>query len=257
VRKNNRKWTRHLLLAPMYWVLDHLTIAVSSFLTTVNEAHKAMLEKWTRKPVQVIRDAAEFQPPVESDPPVIPPERESDDILLTFVGKISNNRLDDLFQALPKALERVPRLRVWIVGDGPFRDKYLKWSQAPVFRKRIQFHDFVAHSRLPEIMNYTDIAYSDDWSDIGFPMKVYEYMHMGLAMLVQDTPAVREELVHEQNALLYKGPASLVEELVRLAGNDELRKQLGVHALTYAREHCRWEHRIHEFEQLYGKYVKI
>lgn len=255
VRKNNRKWTRHLLLAPMYWLLDRLTIGIATFLTTVNEAHKELLQRWTQKPVHVIRDAAEFLPPGVDDLPVQLPEKGADEVWLTFIGKISNNRLDDIFQVLPQLFQRLPGLRFLIVGDGPFREKYMQWAQQDVLDSRIVFHEFVPHSRLPEFMGVTDIAYSDDWSDVGFPMKVYEYMHMGMAMVVQDTPAVREELVNGENALLYDGKQQLLEQIERLATDSGLRQDLGERALSYAGAHCNWENRIEQFEELYQRYT--
>ena len=253
VRKHNRNLLRHWLLGGTYALLEHLTILGSTFLTTVNEAHRHVLRRWTEKPVHVIRDAAEFLPPTDSDKEISIPLRQTGEVWLTFIGKLSNRRLDDLFEILPGVFEECRELRVLIVGDGPFRDRYHIWARQPHLAKKIFFHDFVPHSRLPEFAPLTDIAYSDDWSDIGFPMKVFEYMQLELAMLVEDTAAVREVLVHEENALLYRGQSGLRAALIRLVKDSELRRQLGEQAGRESLQHT-WERRVDQFVELYEKY---
>ena len=254
VRKHNSNLLRHWLLGGTYALLERLTIMGSTFLTTVNEAHREALRRWTRKPVYVIRDAAEFLPPTESDEEVSLPSRHSGEVWLTFIGKLSNRRLDDLFEILPGVVEECRELRVLIVGDGPFRERYHSRARQPQLTRIVHFHDFVPHSRLPEFAPLTDIAYSDDWSDIGFPMKVFEYMHLGLAMLVEDTDAVREVLRQEENALLYSGQKALRAGLIRLVKDSELRRQLGEQAALEASQHS-WEKRKEQFMELYNRYA--
>lgn len=253
VRKHNRNLLRHWLLGGVYALLEHLTIWGSTFLTTVNEAHRTALRRWTGKPVHVIRDAAEFQPPVATDQTVTLPQRQKEEIWLTFIGKLSNHRLDDLFEILPALFNDLPQLRVLIIGDGPFRAHYFKWADHRELQGRVHFHDFVPHSRLPEFTPLIDIAYSDDWSDIGFPMKVFEYMHLGLPMLVEDTPAVREILRHGKNALLYQGKTGLREAILQLAADGPLRLRLGEQAAREAPQHS-WEKRSAQFLELYRDY---
>ncbi len=254
VRKNNRNLLRHWLLGGIYGLLERLTIWGSTFLTTVNDAHREVLSRWTAKPVHVIRDAAEFLPPALADPPVLLPDWPAGSVGLTFIGKLSNHRLDDLFRELPVLLERCPALRLLIVGDGPFRNYYRRWAQRLGAVERICFHEFVPHSRLPEFSAVTDIAYSDDWSDIGFPMKVFEYMHLGLPMLVEDTPAVREVLRPDVDSFLYRGREGLAAAIIRLVEDEELRRRLAQNAAQQAPLHT-WERRVAEFLELYRQYT--
>jgi glycosyltransferase involved in cell wall biosynthesis len=249
VRKNNSSLLRHYLLAPMYGLLEHLTLWSASCVTTVNDAHRELLEQWTKRPVYVIRDAAEFSGEV---PPAKLPSKDPDTIDLLFVGKISNRRLDDLYHVLPALMEELPGLRLLIVGDGPFHDFYLEKTRELGLEKRVHFAGFVPHAELPAWIGHGDISYSDDWSDIGFPMKVFEYMAMGAAILVEDTPAVREVMRHQENAMLYHGRAGLKSAVLNLARDGTLREAIGRQAaLDAAREHG-WEDRIDAFERLFA-----
>ena len=253
VRKHNRNWVRQLPLAWLYAALEYLTLWGCTVVSTVNEAHRELLMRWTRRPVTVIRDAAEFPSPVEARD--LPPKGE-DEIWLTFVGKISNRRLDDLYGILPELMRVAPRLRLIVLGNGPYFRRYLDWTARLGLGERVHFADFVPHAQLPAWLERSDITYSDDWSDIGFPMKVFEYMALGRAILVEDTPAVREVMRHEENCLLYHGLEGLREGILRLAGDPELRGRLGRQAGAEARREHGWSGRIDQFEALFAEAVR-
>jgi glycosyltransferase involved in cell wall biosynthesis len=252
VRRNNRSLLRHGLLAPLYGLLEHLTLWSASAVTTVNEAHAAVLRRWTRRPVSVIRDAARFEPLRSGERVELPPKAPGE-VFLTFVGKISNRRLDDLFAVLPEACHRLPALRVVIVGNGPWFDHYRREAQRIGLAGRFHWTDFVPHRHLPAHIGQADLCYSDDWSEIGFPMKVFEYMALGAAQLVEDTPAVREVLRDGENAVLYHGRGGLLAGILRLAGDRELRRRIGECAAREAREQHRWEPRIAQFGELFAR----
>jgi glycosyltransferase involved in cell wall biosynthesis len=247
VRKHNRSLWRHLPLAWTYGLLEHITLWSSTLVSTVNDAHRELLERWTRRPVHVVRDAAEFDGPA---PQVALPAKAPGELWLTFVGKISNRRLDDLYGILPDLMRDEARLRLIVVGNGPFFQRYVDWTARLSLADRVHFADFVPHAHLPAWLAASDITYSDDWSDIGFPMKVFEYMALGKAILVEDTPAVREVMRHGENALLYSGLDGLREGILRLARDEGLREAIGRAAADEARRLHRWDDRIRQFEDL-------
>jgi len=61
------------------------------------------------------------------------------------------------------------------------------------------------------------------------PLKIFEYMAAGKAMLCSDLPVLREVLIHEQTALLCdpENPEGWVRALKRLRDDVDLRKRLG------------------------------
>jgi glycosyltransferase involved in cell wall biosynthesis len=250
VRKNNKSLVRHWLLSMIYGAMEHLTLASSSLVTTVNQAHCDLLKKWTRRPVHVIRDAVLFEPMRVDERPVLPVRTEQD-VWLGFVGKISNRRLDDLFHVLPRLCEDLPNLKLLIVGSGPYEERYKKWTERLQLTQRVHFAGFVPHRQLPTWIEFMDITYSDDWSDIGFPMKVFEYMALGAATLVEDTPAVREVMRHEENAMLYRGQEGLYKGVLELAASESLRESIGATARDEALRLHTWQDRRAAFEELF------
>jgi glycosyltransferase involved in cell wall biosynthesis len=254
VRKNNRDLLRHLLLSNVYGLMEHLTLWSSSVVTTVNDAHRDLLIAWTKRPVRVIRDAVLFEDLRPDEKPALPPKQDGD-LWLGFVGKISNRRLDDLFHVLPDLCERLPNLKLLIVGSGPYEERYREWTQKLALGERVHFAGFVPHRQLPSWISFMDITYSDDWSDIGFPMKVFEYMALGAATLVEDTPAVREVMRDGENALLYHGRTGLMEGVLRLGMDRSLRLAIGETAKVEALTLHQWEDRRSAFESIFENLI--
>ena len=253
VRKNNRSLLRRLL-ALLYGAMEHMTLWSCDFVTTVNEAHAQILRRWTSRPVHVIRDAAEFDLNEDMLAEVPLPPKDSERVFLTFVGKVSNRRLDDIFEVLPRVMQKVPQLDFVIVGNGPYYERYQGMARDLKLQKRIHFTDFVPHAHLPAHIRQADFCYSDDWSDIGFPMKVFEYMALGAPVLVEDTPAVREVMRDGENCVLYHGRDDLEHAILLLAEREDLRARIGACAKEEADTLHRWDNRIRAFLDLFTHY---
>jgi glycosyltransferase involved in cell wall biosynthesis len=75
------------------------------------------------------------------------------------------------------------------------------------------------------------------------PVKIFEYMATGRPIVAADFPAVREILVHERTALLYKPdkPRRLAEAILRLLDEPELAARIGRAAAVEVRRRFTWE----------------
>jgi glycosyltransferase involved in cell wall biosynthesis len=223
-------------------------------LTTVNNAHKKILETFTEKPIYVVRDGVDVSnfdvDDTQTGDTMI--DKDPDDVVLTFIGSIGMHRLDTLFNVLPKALKKVPNLKILIVGTGSYYDSYVQKSfKLGVLNKNVYFTGYVQHEEVPNYLEISDIAYSDIWSQIGFPMKVFEYMAMGKAIIIENTEAAREILTDGVNALLYDGENDLLDTIVLLARDKTLREKLGRNARELAMKEHTWEKRWYEIMNIY------
>jgi glycosyltransferase involved in cell wall biosynthesis len=77
------------------------------------------------------------------------------------------------------------------------------------------------------------------------PMKVFEYLAAGRAMVCSDLPVLREVLEHERVALLAdpEDPSAWVEAVERLQDDVELRRRLGEQGRALHAERFTWEAR--------------
>ena len=120
----------------------------------------------------------------------------------------------------------------------------------------VHFHGFVAHACLPSAYGRFDVAIAPLQSRIEgaaggdiarwtSPLKIFEYMASGKAIVASDLPVLREVLQHESNALLVPPDdiAGWERALQRLADDTNLRDRLGKQARDdFARRHT-WKQR--------------
>ena len=87
-------------------------------------------------------------------------------------------------------------------------------------------------------------------------MKVFEYMAMGKAVVAEDTVAAREILIDGVNALLYKDEKDLLEKIILLAKDRNLREELGRNARELVMKEHTWEKRGEEIIGIYDAIIR-
>ena len=236
-------------------VLDVFMLKSAAFITTINEIHKKKLTSLTRKKIYILRDAVDE---IKFDPDRIRCEincGKTDAIHLLFVGGLNNRKLDLLFNILPQAINMIPNLHVSIIGMGNDYTYYTKRAlDFDNISSHIHFHGYVSDEIMLQHLKMADMAFSDFWTQIGFPAKVFNYMAMGKAVLVPDAEAIREILTDGVNCLLYKDGEDLLKKIMLLAQNKEVREVLGRNARELVlREHT-WRKKGDELFEIYQQY---
>jgi glycosyltransferase involved in cell wall biosynthesis len=129
-----------------------------------------------------------------------------------------------------------PRLRV--IGDGPSRDV--------VAAAGAEMLGAVPHERVPRLLGEADIGlapYSPDAPSYFSPLKLFEYLAAGLAVVAADIPGVRDVTGSEAAVLIPPGDApALARAVALLASNHAERERLGSAARVLAAEHT-WQRR--------------
>ena len=87
-----------------------------------------------------------------------------------------------------------------------------------------------------------------DQSSFMSPLKIFEYMSSGAAIICADLPVLREVLRHEDNALLVEpdDEGAWLRALERLREDEQLRRELARRAQKDWREHYTWEARARD-----------
>ena len=77
-----------------------------------------------------------------------------------------------------------------------------------------------------------DIALQPEVTAYASPLKLFEYMALGRAIIAPDAPNIREILTHDVDALLFEpdNPQSLASAIRRLVADGDLRARLGAAA---------------------------
>lgn len=140
-----------------------------------------------------------------------------------------------------------------LVGDGPARAGLVARAAALGLTDRLRITGIVEREQVPRYIAAFDIALQPAVVDYASPLKLFEYMALGRAILAPDAANIREILADGENALL-ASPADLTPALDRLAGDLELRRRLGEAArATIIRRDLTWDGNARRIERLCRK----
>src|SRR5262249_34635663 len=133
------------------------------------------------------------------------------------------HRLDLVLAAL--AAPELARARLVLVGEGPARAELERVAAELGVAARGTFAGPRPHDEGAAVLPAFDVALVPAINAYASPLKLFEYMAAGLAVVAPDQPNLREVLVDGAHALLVPAvdAVALRAALVRLAGDAELR----------------------------------
>ncbi|MGI4757116.1 MAG: glycosyltransferase family 4 protein [Janthinobacterium lividum] len=188
--------------------------------------------------------------PVEDAPAA---NREDGTFVLLFVGRVAAIKdLPTMLRAFALAVERVPALRLWIVGDGSIRSELERLAGELEIADRVQFFgqrlDTAGFFRAADAFAMSSVSE-------GLPMSLLQAMSVGLPALVTDVGGMREVLQLSNGGL--RTPVGdcegMAAAMVRMATEDELRRTCGRQAQRAYSEHFTLQQMNAAYLQLYAK----
>jgi glycosyltransferase involved in cell wall biosynthesis len=204
----------------------------ASTLVAVSEQVAAYLERFpeARGRVQVVANGV--------DPDRFRPTRVADassarPFTVGFVGSLKGwHGLPNLVEAFARLTTRAADARLLIVGDGPERERLETALRDRGVLSAAIFTGAVSHDEVPRLLGSVDVAVAPypKLSDFYFsPLKIYEYMAAGLAVVASRTGQVAKLIDHGVTGLLYEAGDvdGLLDALDRLRRDPHLRLSLG------------------------------
>lgn len=163
--------------------------------------------------------------------------------VLGFVGYVR------AWHGLPQIVELMGKdpvlaeANLLVVGDGPGCGPLLERARELGVEDRVKVTGVVERDGLAGHISSFDIALQPEVTSYASPLKLFEYMALGRAIIAPDAPNIREILTHEVDALLFEpdNTASLADAIRRLVGDGALRARLGAAAADkIRREDISW-----------------
>jgi glycosyltransferase involved in cell wall biosynthesis len=149
-------------------------------------------------------------------------------IVIGFIGFVRDwHGLDGVIAGLAQPFE--PPIHLTIVGDGPARPSLERQAKALGVEGQVKFFGVKQRASIPDLIQRFDIALQPQAVSYASPLKLFEYMAAGRAIVAPDQPNIREILSGDETAILFdpRDPAALWCAIRRLAANPELRERLG------------------------------
>lgn len=129
---------------------------------------------------------------------------EPEQKMLLYVGRIAREKnLDCLFHAAAKAFARNPALRLWLVGDGPYRKQCMTLARELGIGDRVRMVGFVPRDQVDRYYAASDLfVFSSITETQG--LVVQEAMSHGLPAVVVAGGGAEAGVRHGQNGLVVK-----------------------------------------------------
>lgn len=147
--------------------------------------------------------------------------------VLGFIGFVRAwHGLDTVIRGIAETL---PDLSLVIAGEGPARADLERLAGQLGCASRVHFVGLVAREAVPALLAGFDIALQPHALAYASPLKLFEYMAAGCAIVAPDQPNIREILIDGESALLFdpRRKGAMWEAIAHLASDSELRSRLG------------------------------
>lgn len=119
-----------------------------------------------------------------------------------------------------------------IVGDGPARPGLESLAVELGVRQRVRFTGFVPRAQVPGFVAAFDVALQPAVVPYASPLKLFEYLALGKAIIAPRLPNIEEVLTDDVNALLFDPSETGQMEVVltRLCADAKTRERIGAGA---------------------------
>ena len=168
---------------------------------------------------------------------------------LGFVGGLRPwHGVEVLPELLARLQKRHPGVRLVIAGDGQLRRSLEREFTKRGLKDSVTITGLLPHEEIPAVIRQFDVAlapYPKHDHDFYFsPLKLFEYMDCGVAVVAAKQGQVAEVVRHGQTGLLYPpgNLDALTANCERLLNNPTLRNQIGKAAARIVHARFTWDH---------------
>ncbi len=175
-----------------------------------------------------------------------------DSLNILFVGRLEKRKgLGDLLRAYRSIIDRVPRSRLIIVGDGPLRgrvESFISRHRLP----NVVLAGYVPESVKPRYYNSADIFCAPATGAESFGIVLLEALASGLPVVATEVPGYMSVLEPGRDSITVqpKNWRELAASLVILARDADLRRRLADYAVQKARRYS-WDRVALEIVEVY------
>ena len=140
-----------------------------------------------------------------------------------------------------------------VVGEGPAKKTIEQRARALGVADRVTFAGLVGRDQIVDYVAAFDVALQPDVVAYASPLKVFEYMALGCAVVAPNTENIREVLTDGQDGVLFERDRddAFAAALARVCDDPALRARVGAGAQrTIERRGFTWANNAHRVETL-------
>ncbi|MFK3739421.1 glycosyltransferase family 4 protein [Massilia sp. TN1-12] len=177
-------------------------------------------------------------------------------LVLGFTGFVRDwhglDKVIDMMAQDPPASHR----HLLVVGDGPARAGLEQQAQRLGIADRVTFTGIIGRDDVARYVAAFDVALQPAVVAYASPLKLFEYLALGKAIVAPDQPNIKEILTDEHNAVLFdpKQQGGLAAATGRLCADAGLRAKVAENARrAIAEQKLTWKANAQRVVDLFGK----
>lgn len=176
-----------------------------------------------------------------------------DDIVVATIARLFKLKgHDDLLDAAPETLKRLPRLKFVLIGDGAWRDRLQKKAAALGVEKHFIFVGLVPPEEIPRYLGITDFLVHLSRRE-GLPRALPQALAAGRPVVAYDCDGANEVCLPDQTGFLVRPGdlGTLTNRLMQLAEDPGLRERMGARGREFVRQYFSVETMVEKLCTLY------
>ena len=177
----------------------------------------------------------------------------ADKVVLGYVGAFVHwHGIDWFVDHIADRLSAVPELVLLLVGDGACFEAIAERVRQADIEAQVILTGRVPHQQVANYIAAMDFGVLPDSNDYGSPMKLFEFMAMGKAMVVPDFSPIREVVQDDETGWLFAAGDrdACIERVLMLAADAAARQRVGRQAREYIERERQWRHNAEQLLSL-------
>ncbi len=166
-------------------------------------------------------------------------------LVLGFTGFVRSwNALDRVIELIAREGERY-NLHLLVVGDGPARCEIEQMALDLGVSHRVTVTGVVGRDKVGAYISAFDIALIPGVTEYASPLKLFEYLALGRAIVAPNMPNIREILTDGENAVLFdpNDKQAFAAAILRFSADQSLRSHIaGKAKATIIMQNLTWAH---------------
>jgi len=179
----------------------------------------------------------------------------SEEIVVGTIARLFENKgYEEIMDAMPSAVEQVPKLKFVWVGDGADRQGYERRLEAQDLRDRVHLVGLITPEEVASCINGFDmVLHASRWE--GLPRTLVQGLLCEVPAISFDNDGAPEVVIPDETGILVPfGDASrLCEAIVTLAQDGGMRRRLGQRGRIRCLEMFDWRVMVDQLDALYLK----
>ncbi len=177
------------------------------------------------------------------------------DFVIIFVGRIAEEKnIPFLFRVMEEVSKEVSNIKLYIIGDGPDKQKYEKTVSESKFKDKVFFVGKVSFDEMPYYYNIANLFVTASTTETQ-GLTVIEAMASSVPVLAIDDEAFRSVVINDLNGNLFTNESELKKLIVTLYQDRKKLERMSTQARIQA-EHFSLAHFAESALDVYRRTIK-